>query len=301
MPSLRAKLVNMYLRRSMKSKRLDLIDPPVLRAMIEKNSIPMLPKGVSHEEVNEGGVRGEWRRPESGADCTVLYLHGGGYVFGSPRTHRTLTAPLALAAKADVFVPVYRLAPEHPCPAAIEDAVAAYEWLLAKGVKPEKLVIGGDSAGGGLTLATLVALKEKGRPLPAGALLYSPWTDLTGGGQSMTSNAKSDAMFSRETILGGAHKYYAGLGPRDPRVSPLFADLTGLPPMLIFASDSELLYSDSVRLVEKAQVSGVPARFEVRKGLAHVWPIFHPLLPEAKEAIGVSGEFIRERTGGAKA
>lgn len=298
MPSLRAQLVNRYIRMIMKPKRLDLMAPPLLREWIEQRSIAILPKDVAQEDVDDGKVRGEWRRPVEGGARTVLYLHGGGYVFGSPRTHRTLTAPLARAAGADVFVPYYRLAPEHQCPAAVEDALAAYDWLIARGVKPENLVIAGDSAGGGLALAALLELKREGRALPAGAVLFSPWTDLTGSGETMTNNARSDAMFLRETIMGGAAKYYGSLDPKDPRVSPLYGDLEGLPPLLVFASDSEMLYSDSTRLVEKARAAGAPVRFEERRGLVHVWPLFHPLIPEAREALDIAGEFIRERTQG---
>lgn len=294
MPSLRAKLVNRYLRIVMKPKRLDLMDPPVLRRRIEKSAIQILPKGVTREDVRDGAVKGEWLRPKDGAKRTILYLHGGGYVFGSPRLYRSLTFPLALAARANVFVPEYRLAPEHPCPAAIEDAAAAYQWLLARGTKPERIVIAGDSAGGGLALATLLALKGQGLPLPAGAVLFSPWTDLTGAGETMTANAASDAMFNRDSIIGGAPKYIGDLDPKDPRVSPLYGDLSGLPPLLVFASDSEMLYSDAARLVEKAKAAGVSVRFEPRQGLAHVWPLFHPLLPEAKEAIDIAGRFVAD-------
>lgn len=297
MPSLRASLLNGYLRMVMKSKRLDLMEPARLRDFAERSGLQILPKGVARDWVSDGAVKGEWRRPESGgADITILYLHGGGYVFGSPKTHATLTAPLALYANADVFVPVYRLAPEHPCPAAIEDAVAAYDWLLAKGVRPEKLAIAGDSAGGGLTLSTLIALRDSGRPLPACAVLYSPWTDLSCSGETMGRNAKSDAMFNRESITGGAPKYYGVLGPEHPQASPLFADLRGLPPLLVFASKSEMLHSDSQRLVEKCRTEGVSVRFEERDGLSHVWPLFHPLIPEAKDALQLSAEFIQERT-----
>ena len=297
MPSLRARLVNRYLRLVMKPKRLDLIDPPVLRDWIERRVIALLPKGVVREDVADGEVKGERLRPAEGTARTVLYLHGGGYVFGSPRTHRTLTYPLALAAEAEVFAPAYRLAPEHPCPAAIEDAIAAYEWLLAAGRKAESIVVAGDSAGGGLALAMLLALKEGRRPAPAGAVLFSPWTDLSGAGATMTSNARSDAMFNRYSILGGAPLYCGGLDPKDPLVSPLYGDLAGLPPLLVFASQSEMLYDDSKRLVEKAKEAGVAVRFESRRGLAHVWPLFHPLLPEAREALDIAGAFIRERTG----
>lgn len=296
MPSLRARLVSRYIRTVMKPKRLDLMAPADLRAWAESRSVLILPKGARREDVAGERVRGEMIRPAGGAARTVLYLHGGGYIFGSPRTHRALTYRLALSADANVFAPAYRLAPEHKCPAAIEDALAAYDWLVAAGAAPSKIVIGGDSAGGGLALATLLALKDRGGPVPAGAVLFSPWTDLTGGGETMTANAGSDAMFQRETIMGGAALYCGGLDAKDPRVSPLYGDLRGLPPLLVFASTSEMLFSDAARLVEKAKEAGVSVRFEPREGLVHVWPLFHPLMPEAREALDLAGAFIRERT-----
>jgi acetyl esterase/lipase len=294
MPSLRARLVSRYVRIVMKPKRLHEIDPPVLRAWVEKRVIPILPKGVAREAV-DGAVKGEWLRPDGGGRRTILYIHGGGYVFGSPRTHRTLTYPLALAAEADVFAAAYRLAPEHRCPAALEDALAAYDWLVGQGRKPAEIVVAGDSAGGGIALATLVALRERGAPMPAGAVLYSPWTDLAVTGESIAKNAGRDAMFNRDSIDGGRWKYLGDLDPRDPRASPLYADLSGLPPLLVFASEAEMLYDDARRLVERARAAGVAATFESRPGLVHIWPLFHALMPEAREAIALSAAFIRER------
>ncbi|MEX0644363.1 MAG: alpha/beta hydrolase, partial [Parvularculaceae bacterium] len=277
MPSLRARLVNRYIRTIMKPKRLHEIDPPVLRAWVEKNALPILPKGVARESV-DAPVKGEWQRPDTaqskgGGRPTILYLHGGGYVFGSPRTHRTLTYPLALAADAEIFAAVYRLAPEHPCPAAIEDALAAYDWLIALGKKPAGIVLAGDSAGGGLVLATLLALKARQSSMPAGAVLFSPWVDLTVSGETIAKNAESDAMFNRDSIEGGRWRYLGDLDPKDPRASPLYADLSGLPPMLVFASEAEMLYDDARRLVERAQSAGVSVTFESRPGLVHIWPL----------------------------
>lgn len=298
MPSLRARLVNGYIRLAMKPKRLHEIEPPVLRAWVEKRAVPLLPKGAVRREVDEAGVSGDFIDPAAGGNGrALLYLHGGGYVFGSPKLYRSLTYPLAIAAEATVFAPVYRLAPEYPCPAAIEDAVSAFDWLVSSGRRPGEIVIGGDSAGGGLTLATLHALKARGGPMPAGAVLYSPWTDLAVTGASMRANAKRDAMFQYDSIEGGRWNYLGDLDPKDPRASPLYADLSGLPPLLIFASSSEMLFDDASRLVEKAIKAGVAVRFEPREGLVHVWPLFHPLMREAKETIALSGAFIRERTG----
>lgn len=296
MPSIQAKLVNRYLRLVMKPKRLHEIDPPVLRDWVEKRVIALHPKGVAREWV-EAPVRGEWQRPDAlRTPATLLYLHGGGYVFGSVRTHRSLTMGLAAKAGCEVFSLEYRLAPEHPCPAAIEDALAAYDFLVASGREPRRIVVAGDSAGGGLALALMQALRDLGKPMVAGAVLYSPWTDLTTSGQTMTSNAAADAMFQRDSIVGGAGFYARRLGFADPRVSPLFGDFHGLPPLLVFASRQEMLFDDSTRLVEKALKAGIGVRFEPRDDLVHVWPLFHPLTPEAKEAVAISADFIAERT-----
>jgi acetyl esterase/lipase len=296
MPSLRARLVNRYIRTTMKPKRLDEIDPPVLRAWTERRALRLLPRGVRREEV-AGKVRGEWVKPERGGKRTILYLHGGGYVFGSPRLYRSLTYPLALTAEANLFAPVYRLAPEHRCPAALEDALAAYDWLIAQAKRPSEIVLGGDSAGAGLALATLIALRSRGSIMPAGAVLFSPWVDLALTGETIAANAMSDAMFNRRSIEGGRWKYLGRLDPKDPRASPLYADLAGLPPLLVFASKSEMLYSDATRLCERAIAAGVDVELTSHDNLVHIWPLFHPLMPEARDTIAASAAFVRRRTG----
>ncbi len=301
MPSLRAKLVNRYLRTTMKRLPLHEIEAPKLRSIFEKRLVPGLPKDVALETIG-GPVSGEWHRPEqteparNGRLRVILYLHGGGYVFGSPRTHRSLTFPLAKAAGADVFSLDYRLAPEHPCPAAIEDALAAYQWLRASDYEPSQIAIAGDSAGGGLALATLQALRQRGQPLPGAAVLYSPYTDLAVEGASAERNAQSDVMFQLESVRLGAINYAGDLATKDPRASPLYGDMAGLPPMLVFASTSEILYDDATRLVKKAEREGVNVSFVKRDGLAHIWPYFHTLMPEAKEDVARSGVFIRQYT-----
>lgn len=296
MTSLRAQLSNRYLRLTLKKKALHLIEPPALRAYFEARRIPVYPKSVAIEAVNEAGIIGEWQRPHGAADGRViLYLHGGAYVFGSTGLYRSMTMPMAEFAGADLFSLDYRLAPEHPCPAAIEDALAAYEWLLKRGVAPERIAIGGDSAGGGLTLATLQALRDRGRPMPGGAFVYSPWADLAATGASIAANAARDCMFQDVSIREGARRYAGPLDLKDPRVSPLYGDFRGLPPLLILASEDEMLFDDARRVAEKARAAGVEVRFEPRGGLCHVWPLFYPLYPEAKEALALTGDFIRAR------
>lgn len=246
------------------------------------------------------GLTGEWIEP---ADLdmlddpppVVLYLHGGGYFFCSPRTHRPITIGLATHARSRVHVPDYRLAPEHPFPAAIEDALASYRTLLAHGVSPAQIVVAGDSAGGGLALALLVALRDAGDPLPAGAILYSPWTDLAATGQSLIDNDESDVMFRGAWMAYGATIYLGDSGtPVDhPLVSPLYADFTGLPPLHCYVSTSEVLRDDTLRMAERARAAGVSVSVEMGRRLPHVWPIFYPFLPEARIALKRSGEQIR--------
>ncbi|MDZ7627832.1 MAG: alpha/beta hydrolase [Parvularculaceae bacterium] len=297
MTSLRAQLANRYLRLTLKKKALHLIEPPELRSYFEARRIPVYPKSVTVEAVNEAGVKGEWHRPaRAEGGRVILYLHGGAYVFGSTGLYRSMTMPMADFAAAELFSLDYRLAPEHPCPAAIEDALAAYEWLLKRGVEASSIAIGGDSAGGGLTLATLQALRDRGKPMPGCAFLYSPWADLAATGLSMTANAESDCMFQKESISAVASRYAGALDLKDPRVSPLYGDFVGLPPLLIFASKSEMLFDDARRVAEKAKAAGVNVRFEPRSGLCHVWPLFYPLYPESKEALELTGAFVRDRT-----
>ncbi len=300
MASLRAKFFNFYLKTQMKSKPLHLIDPAVLRANADKIAPRRTPRDVRLELVEGGGVKGEWHRAATAEDGrTILYLHGGGYVYCSPKSHRGLTFQLAKEARADVFSLDYRMAPEHPFPAAVDDAIAAYQWLLDQGCDPAKLVIAGDSAGGGLTLALLLSCKERGLPMPAGAVLYSPWTDLAATGASLLSNEESDVMFKKIYIKEGAKRYLDGADPKSPLASPLYADLSGLPPILIFVSADEALYNDSTRLHANLIAARDESKLIVEKGLAHVWPLFYPRFPEAGQTIAQSAEFIREKTGAA--
>ena len=239
---------------------------------------------------------GEWvERVDAVSEqrCTILYLHGGGYYFCSPETHRSLTLALATGAEARVFVPDYRLAPEHRFPAAIEDAVAAYRDLIANGTASARVIIAGDSAGGGLALATLLSLRDAGDPLPAAAVLFSPWTDLAATGASLRTNDKRDPMFWGETVAKSARIYLGETPPTNPLASPLYADLKGLPPLFIQASDSEVLLDDSTRLAERATRAGVAVSFRAWRKLPHVWQFFTPFLPEARQALAETADFIK--------
>jgi monoterpene epsilon-lactone hydrolase len=252
---------------------------------------------VSCQPVDAGGVPAEWVvAPGALAERVILYLHGGGYVVGSINTHRDLAARLSRAAAARVLLIAYRLAPEHPHPAAVEDATAAYRWLLANGTSSAQLVIAGDSAGGGLTVATLVALRDAGEPLPAAGVCLSPWVDLEGVGESMTTKAAVDPMVQREGLTKMAAMYLAGQPPRTPLAAPLHADLSGLPPLLIQVGTAETLLDDSTRLAERARKAGVQVTLEPWEDMIHVWQAFAAILPEGRQAIERIGEFVKLRT-----
>lgn len=297
MPSLRARLINRYTRRKLKPLRLPDIEPTELRRRMEAASTQILPKSVSRQAV-AAPVRGEWQRPDNAAPGrTILYLHGGGYVFGSPRLMRPISCRLAAAARAPTFSLDYRLAPENPCPAAIEDALAAYDWLVAGGVAPKELYVGGDSAGGGLTLALLQALRNRGAALPGGAFLISPWTDLAARGASIDENDERDAMFTADTIRRGAMRYAGTLPLDDPRVSPLYGGFDKLPRLFICASTTEVLRDDAVRTADKAKAAGVPVELHLEEGLVHIWPLFAPVMPESGRTVKKIAAFIRGAAG----
>jgi acetyl esterase/lipase len=256
-----------------------------------------VPADVRIEPTAAGGVPAEWVSvPESSPERTLLYLHGGGYCLGSPRTHRALVAGLARAAGARALLLDYRLAPEHPFPAALEDATAAWRSLLARGIDPGRAAIAGDSAGGGLTVATLVALREAGDALPAAGVCLSPWVDLEGTGASMAAKAAEDPMIPPGGLERLARAYLGGTPARDPLASPLHAELRGLPPLLVQVGTAEILLDDSTRLAERAREAGVDVSLEVFEEMIHVFQAFAVLLPEARDAIARIGDFVRKRT-----
>jgi len=268
-----------------------------IRARLEElSTISPVPPGTTHVAVEAGGVPCEWvDSPEGGREGALLYLHGGGYTIGSVRSHRHLVAYLAGATGLRALSVDYRLAPEHPFPAAVDDATVAYRWLVASGVPPARIVVGGDSAGGGLTVATLVALRDAGDRLPAAAVCLSPWVDLEGIGASMTTKQDVDPMVERHGLLRAAQAYLGGADPRAPLAAPLYADLRGLPPLLIQVGTAETLLDDSVRLAERARAAGVDVVLEPWEDMIHVWQAFVPLLPEAEQAIARIGSWVNER------
>ncbi len=253
--------------------------------------------GASSEAVDAGGVKAEWiTAPGAAPDRVILYLHGGGYVLGSIDSHRDLCERYSRAASARVLALDYRLAPENPFPAAVDDATAAYRWLLDQGIAPAHIAIAGDSAGGGLTFATLVALRDAGTPLPACATPISPWVDLEATGDSMALRADVDPMVQKEMIQQMGHTYTAGGDLRNPLAAPLHADLSGLPPLLIHVGSRETLHDDAARMAEKARAAGVDVELDVWDGQIHVWHVFASRLDEGEEAIQQLGAFVRKHT-----
>jgi len=247
------------------------------------------------ERVDADGVPGEWLlRGDASDGRVVLYLHGGGYGLGSVDTHRDLVARLCRAARASALSVEYRLAPEAPFPAQVEDATRAYRWLVRQGVSPRRIVIVGDSAGGGLTLAALVLLRDAGDALPAAGVCLSPWVDLEALGATMDENARFDYI-SRRAI----HQYTSRfVDPRDvrhPLAAPLYADLRGLPPLLIQAGSAEVLLDDSRRIAARARDAGVDVTLRVWEDMIHVWQLFAFLVPQGAAAIEEIGDFVRER------
>jgi len=253
-----------------------------------------IPADIRQEKVSAGGVPAEWiSAPNASADRAVLYLHGGGYVIGSINTHRDLMARISRASGFRVLGIDYRLAPEHPFPAAVEDAVVAYRWLLAQGLQASHIAVAGDSAGGGLTVATLVAIRDAKLATPGAGVCLSPWVDLEGIGESMTTKASVDPVVQKEGLIGMAAAYLGGKDPRTPLAAPLYADLKGLPPLLIQVGEAETLLDDSNRLADRAKAAGVKVTLEPWQEMIHVWQMFAPFLPEGQEAIEGIGKYLR--------
>jgi epsilon-lactone hydrolase len=226
-------------------------------------------------------------------ETTLLYFHGGGYVLGSTESYRELLARIALICGVRVLAIDYRRAPEHPFPAALDDCHAAYRWALANGFEPGRLLLGGDSSGGGLAVATLAAARDAGDVLPRGAILISPWVDLASGHPSVDANAAFD-WGDRAYLQHWSAQYLNGAAVRDPRASPLHADLSGLPPMLIQVGTAELLYDEVVALAEKARAQGVDVTLQPWPEMVHGWPMLKDLFPQASEAIEAIARYVRE-------
>jgi epsilon-lactone hydrolase len=297
--SLRAELLRLGLR-WFKRRAKSAPDVAEVRARLEavKRFVPDPPKGTVATRLYAGGVKAvRVATPQSLADRHILYLHGGAYIYGSPSHYRDLIWRIATVASATVLCIDYRLAPEHPFPAALDDAVAAYRWLLAEGAAPRRMAIMGDSAGGGLVLATLLKLRDDGVPLPGAAVALSPWTDLALTGASLTANAAADPMLKAEQAPTLAAHYLGGADPRNPYASPLYGDPTGLPPTLIQVGSDEILRDDAVRMAERMRAAGCRVELEIWPRMPHVWQMFARIVPEAQRAVERIGAFLRKELG----
>jgi epsilon-lactone hydrolase len=258
-----------------------------------------LPAEVEVTAVDAGGVACDWvlpsgvRRPR-----TILFFHGGGYVLGSAQTHRHLAFEIAAAADAEVLVVDYRLAPEHPFPAAADDAMTAYKWLLGQGIPPAQIAIVGDSAGGGLALATVLSAAKAGLPRASCLLAICPWTDLSNSGASIAANRLNDPSVTEASLNWLAALYLEGHDRLDSRASPLFGALQGLPPTLIQVGSVEILLDDSLRFSERARKAGVDIECQVWDGMPHVWPLYSSALPEGRDAVAKAGAFLLKHIAG---
>jgi epsilon-lactone hydrolase len=291
MASQESLLVRQYLQMSKANQSPEANIETARQGLEALSALTPVTQDITVEKVEIEGIKAEWvTAPNAVEDRVFLYLHGGAYIMGSCNTHRYLASKLSRSTAARVLVPEYRLAPEHPFPAAIVDAVSVYRWLLNSGVSSKNIVIGGDSAGGGLTLATLLSLKDTGDPLPALAVLLSPWTDMEGTGESMVTRAEVDPWLSPDATRLTPALYIRDLDPRHPLVSPIYADLTGLPSLLVHVGNDEILLSDAARLVDRARAAGVEVSFKVWDDMWHVFQTF--AIPEGQQAIDEIGEFI---------
>lgn len=296
MASWQARTTSFVLRHWFKPRLARAPDAPALRRVMNGPTVPP-PRGVHAVEGTVGGIAGEWMRADAVPRvATLLYLHGGGYFACTPQTHRAITSSFARVGFR-TFSPAYRLAPEHPFPAGLEDAVAAYRGLLEDHA-PRQLVICGDSAGGGLSMALLLSLRERGIPLPAAAVLFSPFVDLAATGESARTNSARCAMFDSSSF-GRAAEFYVGKGDRrSPLASPLYADLRGLPPLLIHVGADETLLDDSRRLAERAQRAGVKVELKIWPAVPHVWQLFQRWIPEGRTSLHEAGMFLARVVGG---
>jgi monoterpene epsilon-lactone hydrolase len=283
------------------------VTPLGLRENMQNSISGQEPEDVRYVAVNAGGVPSAWLVPVGyDGKIRVLHLHGGGYTAGNIDTHRAYAGHLAKASGAAVLVADYRLAPEDVFPAALEDGLAAYNWMRANGPNgsngpdgpdgsgaAERTIIGGDSAGGGLALAVLMALRDGGQPLPDGASLISPWADLVAEGETMKTRAKADLLVAAKWLKACAGAYDGGVDRADPRLSPLFGDFTGLPPLDIQVGDAEVLLGDSLQVAEKAKAAGVSVQIEVWPDMLHIWQVLWPFIPEGAASVKKVAAFVR--------
>ncbi len=269
------------------------------REVMDENGAKFkVPGDVEMEPVSADGVDAEFlTAPGADAKKAVLYLHGGGYAIGSIKSHRYLMQNISRVCGVRTLGINYALAPENPFPAAIKDAAKAYRWLVKQGFEPKNIAIGGDSAGGGLTLATLLFLRDAGDPLPAAGVCISPWTDMTCSAESYTTRLESDPMVVGDGLQKMADFYVGDADHKDPLASPVFADLTGLPPLLIHVGGREVLYDDAINVFHNAQQAGLDVELLDEPEMFHVWHAFALMLEEAQQAVDKIGVYLREKMG----
>jgi epsilon-lactone hydrolase len=303
MSSWRSRALNLFLRQTFKRRLENIMGVSAAeirrsRRRVERTGALSPPIcGTIIEPIDADGITGEWvRHPRSDNRRAVLYLHGGAYAVGSAATFREFASRLAAACGAPVLALDYRLAPEHPFPAALEDATAAWDHLLGTGLDPASVALVGDSAGGGLALATTMSLRDKGQALPGALVCFSPWTDLTASGLSVTDNAPRDPFLVAHLLASAAESYTGAADPTNPLISPLFGNFTGLPPLLIHVGTTEVLLSDSTRFAEKAIAAGVDTTLRCWEDAAHIFHLLARIVPEGRKAILESGRFVTSHT-----
>jgi acetyl esterase/lipase len=251
-------------------------------------------RDVTVEPVSANGVRAEWTStPRDDRDAALLYVHGGGYVIGSLDSHRHLVSEAGRAAKAWALALDYRLAPEHPFPAAVDDAVSGYRYLLSRGIRPGRIAIAGDSAGGGLVVTAMLAIRDAGLAQPACGWCISPWVDMEGIGETMSTKEAADPTVQKAGLLEMAGLYLGGANPRSPLAAPIYADLTGLAPLLIQVGAVETLLDDAIRLAKVAGAADVRVDLQIWPEMVHVWHLFHPELKAGRRAIEQGGDYVR--------
>ena len=291
--SLRARFWRFVMRAAFRNQNLKVEQYHVQSA---KNAqwTKLMYKNMPVERVDIDGLPAAWIRPD-GADSKKvhIHLHGGGYVTGFVDSHLMMCVPMAKALKRNMLMPEYRLAPVNPFPAALEDSLKAYRWLLAHGTEPRDIVLSGDSAGGGLALATVLSLRDAGDPLPAAVICMSPWVDLTNSSQSHIANAKSESVLRTDVLNEWARYYTDESNLTNPLVSPVYADFHGLPPLLIQVGSDEILLDDSLTLAKRAKADGVDVTLRVWDGMWHAWPVLGDLIPESGMAFEEMKEFVR--------
>lgn len=299
--SWQGRVLNQVLRRTMKP--LMFSGHPTrarmgISAWMMEASAGLMPVPTSRITPVRGAVRGEWveSTDSESSPTVILYMHGGAFIAGSPRTHRPLTAALARATGARVFTLDYRQAPEHAFPAWLDDAVAAYRHLLAGGERPSHIVLAGDSAGGNLVLITLLRLRDLGLPLPAAGICLSPWTDLSCGYHSHRLHARDEAMLKPDAIRALGLHHIGGRNPKDPLISPAYGELHGLPPLMVHVGSREILLDDARAIRRNAKRAGVRMMYREWPDMPHVFPLFHRYLPEGRKAIDQMARFVRDVT-----